>query len=246
MNKRGKKKDFSRYNLFPRNRKGNHVEVVISFIIFITFVIFLFASVKPSITKQEDKKNIYENIELKLLEKVSSDVTSITISVPAGGVNCIALNPFLTDLNVGRNLIVKDNSGAIIPASISSNSLQITRTDVNDYLFKAYYSEEFPELEDGTSCGDVAYQIGMTKTNKYVFEVNIRDLIDGNYNSLKEELKIPDNINFGYGIILSNGTPIIETAKKDVSTNIYVTDTPIEYVNMQEEILSGYFRIKIW
>lgn len=247
MGKRGKRGYFYHCNFFPKDRRGNHVEIVISFIIFITFVIFLFASVQPSITKQEDKKNTYENIELKILERVSSDVTVITFNITAGGANCVNLDNLLGELSIGENLVVKDASGTIIPSSIDGSSLQLTRTSTDDTLFKIYYSEVFDELPAGSGCGSVNYDIGLTKTNKYVSEERVNELIVYDYDLLKEELKVSKGNNFGYGLAFSNGTVIAETTNdKELSTSIYIKETPVEYIDLQGNIKEGYLRIKIW
>jgi hypothetical protein len=58
-------------------------------------------------------------------------------------------------------------------------------------------------------------------------------------------LKIPEGVNFGYGIILSNGTSF-ETKGEELSTNIYMRERPIEYVDSNGNVLMGALKIKIW
>ena len=73
----------------------------------------------------------------------------------------------------------------------------------------------------------------------------MRDLINDDYKTLKNNLKIPEGINFGYGLVLSNGTTI-ESKEEELSTNIYIRERPIEYVDSQGNILMGALKIKIW
>ena len=78
------------------NKKGTHVEVIISFVIFITFVVFLFVASKPAIIKQEDKTNLLDNLEYKILEKeISADVKVISVTISSVTGNCVNLGNFL-------------------------------------------------------------------------------------------------------------------------------------------------------
>jgi hypothetical protein len=248
MNKRGKNKGFSHYNFFPKNRKGSHVEVIIAFIIFVTFIIFIFASIKSPVTRQEDKKNIFDKIEPGMIHRVSSDMTMITVTLPSGGGQCSTLDNFLDDMGIGENILVKNSSGEEVAARLSGNSLVINRTNINDEFFKIYYSEELSilgPLEPGLTCAIVTPKIWLTKTNEYVFEKKFHELMLGTYEALKAYLDVPKGVNFGYGIILSNGT-IIESQIENVSTNIYIREKPIEYVSMEGNISEGYLKTTIW
>lgn len=245
MNKRGKSKCFSHYNFFPKNRKGSHVEVIISFIIFVTFIFFLFMIVEPSLSTQNDKKNMLDNIEVGIMDRISADMTTITVKVTGGGSNCINLNNLISDLGIENNIIVKDASKETVISHVEGNSLQITRGSTGDTFFKIYYSKEFNGLETGSGCPAISYELGLTKTDNYIFEAKMLDLINEDYKTLKTNLKIPEGVDFGYGIVLSNGTSL-ETNEGNLSTNIYIRETPIEYVDLEGNILAGYLKTKIW
>lgn len=246
MNKRGKNKNFSQYAFFPKNRRGTHVEVIISFIIFIIFLVFLFVTVESPVRNQEDKKDIFDSIELGIINKTSSDMTTITVNIEESSESCLSLTDFITFSNIERNIIVKDYYGNTIQSSLNDNSLQINRASTEDTFFKIYYSENFDELGSGSGCTETNdYDVGFTKTNKYVFEEKVVELINQNYGTLKNELKVPEGTEFGYGIILSNGD-VHETVQQNVSTNIYIRETPVEYVDLQGNILQGYIKTRIW
>jgi hypothetical protein len=250
MNKRGKDKDISNYNFFPKNRRGSHVGVIISFIIFVTFIIFLLIVAKPSITKQDNKNNIFESIEMKVIERTSASLTVATVSLePGSTTNCVHLTDLVSYLSMEENIIVRDSSGDTVDYYINGNSLEINRDNLEDNFFKIYYSSE-PGfgIDQGTpqaSCDETIYSIGLTKTEEYTFQDKMADLIDYDYEDLKEEFDIPKGVDFGYGLVLSDGTKIPPN-EEELSTNIYIRETPVEYVSLSGEILEGYIRVRIW
>jgi hypothetical protein len=225
-------------------KRGSHVEVIISFIIFVTFVIFLLSILMPTVTTKKDKENTFTDVEIKITDKISSNMTLITINTKDGS-DCFDLSNIISDLGIGKNIIVKDYSEKSVEAYSNGDSLRINPWSTGDTFFKIYYSEEFDEIATNSGCDSMDYTVGLIKTNRYIFEKKILDLINTDHETLRNELKISKGIDFGYGIILSNGTAI-ETNNSDVSTNIYIKETPIEYVDLDGNILEGYLKTKVW
>lgn len=237
-------------------KRGSHVGMVLSFVVFITFLVFLYSVVEPAIKTQKDEKAILNYLRTELIKKISANLTSVSIiindTVPG---NCIQLENFTNEAEIGSKLIVKNNSGNIFTAKISGNNLFVDRESSGNIFFKIYFSEEFEETEEGTmegcenlnkEAGD--YKIGLIRTEKNIFEVKIIKLIEKyniDYENLKNELKIPSGNDFGFGFICNNGT-VIETGEKDLSTNIYTEETPITYIDEDASILSGFIKTKIW
>ena len=225
-------------------KRGSHVEVIISFIIFVTFVVFLLSILIPTVTTNKDKENTFADVELKVMDKVSSNLTSITVNLDNGG-NCFDIAGLIGNNGIENNLVVKDNSGTNVESYADGDSLEIHPASSSDTFFKIYYSKEFDEVGTGSGCSDVGYTLGLTKTEKYVFEKKVINLVNANHEDLEVEFKIPESIEFGYGIILSNGT-IIETDDGELSTNVYIKNTPIEYIDMDGNMQEGYLVTKVW
>jgi hypothetical protein len=252
--KRDKNKGSSHYNFFPKNRRGSHVEVIISFIIFVTFIFFLFSILEPSIGGQKDKKNLLDSVEVAVLDRVSAEMTTITVRIiTSTSQNCIELNDEITNLNIDSRIVSIGSYGNALNCYISSTDskdLRIERESTSDNLLKIYYSSAFPTAStSSSSCQSLqrgtGYSLGLTKSGSYIFESEMINLINENYENLKSGLKIPEGVSFGYGIILSNGTSLDSTTE-ELSTNIYIRETPIEYVDLNGNILMGALKIKIW
>jgi hypothetical protein len=238
------------------DKNGSHVGVMISFVIFVTFLIFVYAVLEPAINAQKGKESFSNFLELEITDKVSYDMTAGTVDlVNPLGPSCVKLSSGRTALGIGTNIITKEYSGTSLASYVSSsnaNDLIIQGTSTSDNFLKIYYSPAFDSIETSASSCTVlnegsGYNVGVTKTQKYIFEEKMIELIRNydNYEDLRAELKIPEGIEFGYGITLSNGTSI-ETEREESSTDVYIKESPIQYVDAEGNILIGYLKIKVW
>lgn len=245
----------------PRNRSGSHVGMILSFVIFITFVVFIYTVVSPNINTAESKKNLLNEIGLRLIENMSSNFTSLSVSIESSAnppTNCITLEGVLYYAGISPNVIVRNSAQTDQPVHYNPatdfNNLRINRATRTDLFFKIYYSPEFEKIpeESITSCSLVpfegGYEIGSLNSGKYIFEKDMYWLVDYYkmyYDKLKSELRISPGNEFGFEFVLSNGTRII--AVGDLPTqNIYAEEIPVQYIDEEANILSGFINVKVW
>jgi len=239
-------------------KRGSHVGMVLSFVIFITFLVFLYSIIEPAVKTQGDKQALLDYLKRELIQNFSAEMASVTITVEKTiPQNCIELENLVTELDIISTVIVKGETENILSNQISGNNLQIDREGIGDFFFKIYQAEEFEELGGGTfsSCkllkygeSKKEYTIGLTRTDEYIFETKIIRLIDeyeNNYEDLKDELKIPLGSEFGFSFRYDNET-IIGTEEKNVSINIYSEEIPTQYIDGEANILPGFITVKVW
>lgn len=235
------------------DKKGSHVEIIISFIIFVTFIFFLFSMIEPSIGTNKEKENVLDHIEASLTDLISADMTIITINIISStSQKCIELNNEIDGLGINSRTVAKGSSGQSFSCSTSVDltDLRIERDSTSNTFLKIYSSSAFPPVNATSSTcqslqRDAGYSLGLTKTSNYIFESKIINLLKEDREILRETLNVPDGINFGYGLVLSNGTTI-ETSEEEISTSVYIREKSIEYVDLEGNILMGYLKIKIW
>ena len=256
MGKKVKPKIFY-YNLFPKSRRGSHIGLFLSFIIFVVFLTFLYSTMEPIIKVQDDKRFILEYLETALIEKLNTNLTTLTIIINESvSQDCVVLSSLIEeDKGLNSKIIVKDYDKNIVPSYISdanSNDLIVNRESSNYTFFKVYGSEEFESLNEMPigECSVLTndYQIRLLKSSKYISKTKVKELKEGyleEYEDIKEELNIPEDSDFGFGFIYHNGT-VIETESKNVSRSVYVNEVPVRYIDDEANILSGYIKIKIW
>jgi len=237
------------------NKKGSHVGVVISFVVFVTFILFIQILLQPAISMNKEKKSLLEVVERQILNKTSHSVESVSILVDSSiSATCVSFNSFLSDFGFGLNVVVTDGEGDSLDASLASDldSLQVVRDSVSSRLLKVHYSEGFDALpSESVSCTAVVegsgYNLGVVTEENYVFEDEISSLIEGysDYSQLKQDLNIPNSTDLGIGFVFSDGS-YINTTEKDVTTNVYVSERQVDYISSEGNILSGKLRLKIW
>ncbi|MCK9596064.1 hypothetical protein M0R19_02690 [Candidatus Pacearchaeota archaeon] len=255
--KKGQNRSFSLCNFFPKNRRGSHVGMILSFVIFITFIVFLYVVLRPSVTTSEDKKATLTYIERQILENVSANFTSTSVSIDKNiPESCVSiLNLLLIPELSPPGIKVKNKDGIIqqeIYVQTNSPNLLIDRSPVSDFFY-VYSSPEWEFIEENSrddckAVGDDKYQIGVVKEAEYPFEENLIEFMNyykTNYEDLKKALKTPPGAEFGFGFIQSNQSEIsVGTPAK--TANVYAEVLPIQYIDDSANIQSGFINIRVW
>jgi hypothetical protein len=235
------------------NKKGSHVGVVISFVIFVTFMVFLYSLTKTSVKPEEKQNALLDYLKTRLIQDTSANLDIVTVNLErSSGSGCIELNNIVNKFAINARIIVKNKDQIATGAALNGNDLRINRVNNGDEFFKIYNSNEFAatgvggwaceEFNEGTD-----YTLGLAKTETYVFEKKVFDLMQSysNYEVMKEYLKIPEGSEFGLGFVYENRTSV-DVGIKDVTTDIYIREIPVQYVSMQGDIRSGFLKIMIW
>lgn len=239
-----------------KNKRGSHIGIVLSMIIFVSFLIFLYIVIEPAIKTQKDKQILLDSLKLNLQEELFANLTIVTISIDEG----YSVPPIKDCLNINHvegvgNLdsIVRNETG-IVKSDSYPTYLKIEWPDHNKRFFKIYYSEEsfndFPfEGGDCVSPGEgTDYMIESIKTNEKIFETKIiefMNLYENSYEDVKEMLNFPAGNEFGFSFTYSNETTIgIEEI--NISLDIYTEDVPVQYVNKSANVNLGYLTVIVW
>lgn len=231
-------------------RAASHVGVVISFVIFITFLTFLYSIlIEPSVNKSS-KESVLESLKINVKEYISSDLTTITIVIKNMPQSCIRLNNLISDFEINSKIIVKNEEENVQTAYVLSNDLEISRDSVDNVFFKIYSTENFAEVssEGETPCNPTTHEEGLIRTKNYVSEKKVADLLDDyetDYETLKKDLQISPGNEFGFGFIYSNKT-IVKTKETPETLDIYAVEMPVQYFDNDSQVHMGRINLKVW
>ncbi|MFH1607917.1 MAG: hypothetical protein ABIA78_02185 [archaeon] len=240
------------------DKKGSHVGVVLSFVIFLTFLVFLYSILQPAIKMEKDKEYFLDYLENQLIEKISADLTSLSITINEmvtfqPNKDCVKLNDAhdeIGDFIEEGNLKARDDSNVAIQ-SYYQNHLSLENPN-EEKFYKIYGSEKFISLEgDLNGCNSISkeqYSVSSARTEKYVFESSVDELINSysnDYDALKIELNIPPMHNFGISFTDADGNTK-STNERAVSASIYAKAKTIQYIDDDAAILVGSITIKVW
>ena len=233
-------------------KKGSHIGIILSFVIFVVFLVFLYSTLEPLIVVEEEKEFLQEYLEVVLVEKLKTNLTTLTITISESvGNNCIVLGDLIEDVDgLNSRIVVKSYNRSIFLSEISGNDLIVNRA--GDNFLKVYGSEEFENLSEGSTSGcqilGAEYEIALLKLSEHISEARVEELVNNyteGYDGLKEEFDIAEGSDFGFGFVYNNGT-VIETESVNVSRSVYVEDVPVRYVDSDANVLTGFLRIKVW
>ena len=232
------------------DKKGSHVGMMLSFVIFVTFLVFLYSALQPAIRIGQNKESIVDSLKVNILNNLSSDLIEITLTTDDAPQDCVKLQGFLNEIEINSKIIVKNKNKELLDFHISGNNLKIKRNDGSNLFFKIYHSKEFEDVQ-GTSinpCIPEDYVIGLMNNKSYIFEQKITDFIESynsDYDSLKTELKVPERNEFGFSFINNTGTET-SVGEENIMTSVYTEKIPIFYVDANANVLLGFITIKVW
>lgn len=231
-----------------KQKKASHVGMILSFVIFITFLVFLFSITQPVTQRERGKEDLLEYLKTELVNEFSVKMTTVTINVEEGVDDCIKI-PVIKGIQDNENAIVKNGKTLEVLEHSQDNYIEIKRNSAD--VVKIYYSLDFPEKTESMNCNVISsndYSIGLIRTNEYIFETEIKNMIEdfeGNYSSIKGKFEVASGDNFGFSFKDNEGG-VIETESKNVSTNVYVEEVPVQYVDSKANIKAGFLSIKVW
>lgn len=226
-------------------KKGSHVGVILSFVIFIVFLVFLFSALQPMLKIEKDKEAILEYITNSIIELSSDNMTieSVVVDNTNDAYDCVQIDKLESD----KNIIVKNSDEEIISYEINSKII-IPIPENKKYLFKIYYSKSISQQDSPVICinTNINPEIGFISKNKIVFVSRFRDMINEDYNLLKKDLGISEGTDFSFSLLGADKIGIVEMKTKNVSTNVYANEFPILYSDENGKVKSGFINVKVW
>lgn len=240
-----------------KQKRGSHVGVVLSFIIFITFIFFVYLITQPAL-KKEIKDNSLEYLARSLVENASANLTTTSVGLnQASSQTCVQLSGFFTTTGAGNRLIVRNSSGSILQSQINGVDLLVVK-NTGDLFFKVYDSNEFSSSPTGpiTPCqvlvDGAGYSLGLIKKSESIFQTRMIGLI-GNYSSdydgFKNQLKVSQENDFDFSFTYSNGTKVSTNKQNQTissNLNVYARNIPIVYTSDRAAEEVGFLNVKIW
>jgi hypothetical protein len=183
------------------NKSQSHVEVIISFSLFLGFVTILFLFLNP-FQQKEEKESEIDFIQKKLFEEISQRIGILSIIVETDN-GCYDLS----GVDYGNKYVVIKESPR---------------------KYTAYFSNYF-ELGEDLSC-DGGYFLGVYRKEKVIFYDDIKEFaIDyhNNRGQLQDQLGIKDNFWFNFRYI--NNTQILELTPSEVKSPIGINKESKDY-----------------
>ncbi len=226
-------------------KRGSHIGFVLSFVIFVTFLIFLYSALFPKFNEKKTKENILNNIFKRLPEKIYSNLTTQTIKInQVDNTRCF----FIEKSFEGGVVIKNQTKEKIINSSVQENKIYFKDIDDSELLW-IFYSDSFEEINKNfRGCEDLSYENRTIKEDKLPSIKRILELFqeyENNYSKLKGKLLIPENIDFEILFKYENGT-LINASRTKRGENVYGKINNIVYFDETANFKTGKIGVIIW
>ncbi len=214
------------------NKKGQmHVEIIISFVIFVGFVIFLIVIFNPF--KQTSNEGTTNFVFLNVDNNLSTSLSSVSIKIndpdvigASKGAGCFEIDNIIgLKCNGERNLLVKDKEDNILKSQIVSDKIRIetsTLPENEDTFYTLYCSDEIlPNQDELSNChlldiNNEDYILGKISEKSVWSRKNLERFnatYFNDYNNLRKEI-VPSGSDFAIKIF------DFQKIEFDISNNI--------------------------
>lgn len=245
---------------YKLNKKGSHVAVIISFVIFVTFLFFIYAALEPAVKSKQAGEQFLSSSKDALLTNFSANITYAAIHInndfDVDGEDCLritSLSQIMPSGLDGDNIFIKDSSESTVGFSWDGqdSSLEVEEENSNR-LFRAYVSEAISSSETSLNgCPAVSsnsYTLGLVKTEEKAFEqkiVNAIQVYQTNYPAFKASIGISEDKNIGFDFAYSNGTSVT-TGEESPETNVYALEFSFDYLSRNMITEAGKLTVRTW
>ncbi len=236
-----------------KNRNGSHVGFVVSFVLFVTFIVFMYAIISFRVDFGQEKANSLNYIKAEVTDRVSENLTGVSVSIGHNNPqSCVQLVDFFLKTGIGNRFIVRDDSGNILQSGKNGNDLFLERN--GNFFLRVYGSEEF-NASGGSLSGcqplsevSQGYTIGISRDSTEFFESKVLNLFENytqNYEALKKDMKVSSGDEFGFGFTYNNGTEV-RTPEENATINIYAERMAVQYIKRDAARESGFMDVMVW
>jgi hypothetical protein len=231
-------------------KKGmSHVEVIVSFALFIGFILFLFIyfnpfnnSVSPG-NSEVLKKNFLQETEIPVvITKIIINKSSVIYE------NCFAVSD-IEDFSYTKPAVFSENEK--LNSTVIGNNLYVHKKKrVYDIYFSDFFSETYVDRESCLFLSKEEYSFGVTREKNIIFLNKLEEFqekYNSDYSSLKQEIGFIKNRDFGFVVRKKTGEEIsagIREVPSGVDVNALGID--VEIINEKGEIAPAFLNLQVW
>ena len=207
-----------------RNKKAqSHVEIMLSFIIFIGALMFIFIFLNP-FAKTGEKVSVIDDIQKIVVKDISSEIGKLSVIGDSGTVDYV------------------------FPSEYGNNFVEVQETFLNPIKCQLYFSDIFGA---GTqTCQFTSYALGVySKEEIIVWDkiILLKQNHETDYNNLKSLLKISDDFSFSFKNIGGGEIGALSVLKNPpVGVNVESKDFPVRVIDSSGNINELILNIRVW
>jgi len=202
-----------------------HIEMIISFALFIGILLFFFFIIKPLPKNSEVP---IETIEKNVLNQLTSEVGTLSV-ITSSENDCYSLDQ------------VKDDYGT---SFIEIHDVQ------NPKKYTIYFHSSFTQSTISCISKPENFQLGVYTKQNLITEsgiITFKQEYESNYQNLKQELGITNDFSFSFSPLGEDKIPALSTIKyPPTGVDVIVREFPVQVINNQGQIQNMIFNLRAW
>lgn len=233
------------------NKRGqSHIEFIISFALFTTFVVLILFLFKPSFKSSEVGLNAIEN---SVMDNINTNLSFYSVK-SSRDLAHVPQNCFCFANDIQGNFIAKDANKSKVYSFPGAGGICINTqgTTSNTAFYYVYFSDEFESEIEGTNCPPLLDSFAekgplrelSVASNKLLGILNESYYSD--YAGLRQELGVT-NYDFGVKVIDDKGNIVIDMSRRiPLGRPVYSKDVPVEIIYKNGSSTYDIMRISAW
>lgn len=227
------------------NRKGaSNIEFVLSFILFAGFVVSALYFFNPT-TSSKSMTVSGDYASNEIIKNTSVELSSYSVVVSSSEIDIMISLP---GADGGKGVKVEDYNGRQVPSKRYGDEICVMRESSSQTFLVMRFSEDIQGIS-GPCTGGTGYEIASSTTDSVISEKRIKklnEMYNRDYAALKKQLDMPENIDFSFSLVFSNGDTISAERNKPARAEVF-SQTKIEEILMEDGTSQfGRLTVSIW
>ena len=236
-------------------RGVSHIEIIMSFIIFIGFVLFAFYILDPSKDLEIlDSSAVYSISEIKERSMTQLQIFSIVFDVSL--LTESAIVELDSSINVNEGVQVYNYKGDLLSSRTEDSKIYFDPSQINTKSSKGFAIIKIGKglkaknnYVGAGSFNENSYTIASSDTINLISESKLKEFekkFDEDYLALKEEIGLPKNVDLGFSLIIDNTEKIRKGSDAPSNKQVISKTEILDVLTDSGEIKKGRLVIRVW
>ncbi len=228
-------------------RGASHVEFIVSFVLFVGFIVAGMYFLSPIDTKGFVESSLHYTFD-EIAGNVSTVIESYSFIINSSVQAQVVAIGILPENALMTRSRSEDGSGKVLQSYYNGFTLNVDRE--NSRFFRTRFSQDIePEPAIiGTIIGEENYTISSRELKKAIAEKKYKKLVDfysSDYNGMKEYFDIPESMDFSFSLMLDGEEIKVE---RDIpgGLEVFSKSERFEVIREDGDIIFGELRVTAW
>lgn len=237
-----------------KKRGLSHVEIIFSFIIFVSAILFALYFFRPFDTDRLVDSSL-DYAFREIIQNSSIEIERFSVKINNGlipsGVSVIGIEISGADVNKKARAVTR--FGEVLSTSRTTGTDIFYVKKLSDFssvdFIELEISEEFNEDSFSGDLNFSYYDISSSETKEIISENRFNALkqnYDNDYSDLRNKFNLPNRVNFAFYFEFSDGSVISAEREIPDSLEVFSEEKRVEILRTNGERVFGKLGVKVW